>query len=373
MPKVRRKYPDQRVHPAARPKTCPLAGKVMWLPKRGELQCDLGIEDGCYNHPVVVLSPFPESEKVVVLLITSLNGRALKDCHWKQDVRAAHLPVHPCDPHPDSGKLLHLESNLELRKKSYVKTTRKIRVPLDCLQSYHGPHSLHWVFSVDSYKELMESAQFQPPMASPSQARLSHPDSPELSWSNGSGLYPPSFPTLSHTSHPIFTHTDGPTSTEISGPTSTFTNGVPSPHPGRSHQVQHAHRVNPVPITFTYTHTAAARPEQYISRPPRLPARSSPSAFQVNPYSNVEPERQIRAIPAARAKGYGTIIPSNTNRNTRLETRRSTGHLPLSEYDEWRAANATGINQGCGCVSVFFIICIIFMIGFSIWSAANEG
>ncbi|KAH6984270.1 hypothetical protein BKA56DRAFT_580821 [Ilyonectria sp. MPI-CAGE-AT-0026] len=341
MPKARRKYPD-RVHPVDRTqKSCLLAGKIMWLPKQGELQCDLGIDDGCYNHPVVVLSPFPESEKVVVLLITSLNGRALQDCRWTQDVRAGHLPVHPCDPHPDSGKILRLRSDMELRKKSYVKTMRKIKVPLDCLRGYHGRHALYCIFTAASYKELLESAQFQPPLPSPSQATLNHPASSELSWSIGSGLDPTGCPPLPPTNRPEF----------IS--------------PGQSCQVQHAHRVYPVPIASTYAQAAATLPSQYTRvalYPPHLPARSSPNAVQANPYSNVELERQMRAITAAHARSYGTMIPPNTARNTRSETRTSTGHLPLPVQDEERVVN--NMDAGCDCTSVFFIICFILVICF---------
>lgn len=218
---------------------------------------------------------------------------------------------------------------------------KKIKVPLDCLRDYHGRHALHCIFTAASYKELLESAQFQPPLSSPSQAMPSHPASPELSWSNGSGLDPTGSPPLPPTNRPAFTS------------------------PGQSYQVQHAHRVYPVPITSTYAQTAATLPSQYTRvelYPPRLPARSSPSAFQANPYSNVELERQMRAITAAHARSYGTMILPNTARNTRPETRRSTGHLPLPVQDEQRVVNT--MDADCDCHSVFFIICFILMICF---------
>lgn len=222
---------------------------------------------------------------------------------------------------------------MELRKKSYVNTMKMIKVPLDCLRGYHGRHALHCIFTATSYKELLESAQFQPPLSSPSQAMPSHPASPEFSWSNGSGLDP--------TNRPAFTS------------------------PWQNYQVQYAHRVYPVPITSTYAQTAATLPSQYTRvalYPPRVPARSSPSAFQADPYSNFELERQMRAIAAAHARSYGTMTLPNTVRNTRPETRRSTGHLPLPVQDEQPVGNTTDAN--CDYPEVFFIICFILIICF---------
>ncbi|KAH7130992.1 hypothetical protein EDB81DRAFT_950411 [Dactylonectria macrodidyma] len=351
MPKAHRKYPDYRVHPTVRPQqSCLLAGKIMWLPKQSELQRDLGIDDGCYNHPVVVLSPFPESEKVIVLLITSLKGRAIKDCRWTQDVRAGHLPVHPCDPHPDNGKVLRLKSNRELTKKSYVKTMKKLKIPLHCLRDYHGRHGLYCIFTAASYKELLESAQFQPPIGSPSHTRTNHRASPELIWPNSSGPDTTGFPTLHYTNRPLFTP------------------------PGQSYQAQHAHRVNPLPVASTYADIAEMLPSQYARielHPPRLSARSSPSAFQPNSYSNVELERQIRAVTAARTISYGTIIPSNTTMNTRPDTRRGRGHLPSPVQYERRAVN--DMNEGCLFTTWFLILCIVVTIGFWTSSARSDG
>lgn len=211
---------------------------------------------------------------------------------------------------------------------------RKIKIPLDCLRSYHGRHALYCIFTAASYKELLESAQFQPPLPSPSQATLNHPTSPEVSWSNGSGPDPTGYPSPPPTSRPGFTS------------------------PGQSYQVQHAHRVYTVPIASTYAQAAATLPSQYTRvalYPPHLPARSSPSAFQANPYSNAELERQMRAITAAHARSYGTMTQPNMARNKESETRRSTGHLPLPVQDE---------DAGCDCTSVFFIVCFSLVICF---------
>lgn len=53
-------------------------------------------------------------------------------------VRAAHVPIWPCDPHPDTGLLLFLRNGTELRKKSYVKIDRMFEVSWEMLGAYDG-------------------------------------------------------------------------------------------------------------------------------------------------------------------------------------------------------------------------------------------
>lgn len=50
----------------------------MWLPKKEIIRVDLGFEDGCYGHPVVILSPTVQDD-VVTMLIVSIN----KLCRYK--------------------------------------------------------------------------------------------------------------------------------------------------------------------------------------------------------------------------------------------------------------------------------------------------
>ncbi|KPM42502.1 hypothetical protein AK830_g4042 [Neonectria ditissima] len=266
MPKARRKKPGCRIYPparAVRPQSR-LPGRIMWLPKQEQLQYDLTIDDGCYNHPVVILSPYPQDEDVIVLLITSLNGRALQDCRWTVDIRASHLPIHPCDPHPDSSKLLRLEANRELKKKS-----------LACS------------FSAASYKELLESAHFEPPMSSPSGLGPKQPAGLGPSQLNNPGQDPAGYPVL------------------------------PQTHASSSQQVQQATRDRPISTTFTYSYVAAARPIQYARvelHTPHVPARNQYSVFEANPPDSVDLERQIRFNAAvAQVRSYGAIRQAGVN------------------------------------------------------------
>ena len=60
-----------------------LAGVIKWLPKKPELEgrgietSSLGIEEGAYGHPVVILSPRPENGWVQALLVSSRSM-----CRW---------------------------------------------------------------------------------------------------------------------------------------------------------------------------------------------------------------------------------------------------------------------------------------------------
>ena len=46
------------------------------------------------------------------------------------------MPISPCEPHPDSQRLLHLEKGRELRKKSYVKIDTVYEVDWRLLGAY---------------------------------------------------------------------------------------------------------------------------------------------------------------------------------------------------------------------------------------------
>ncbi|KAK5632894.1 hypothetical protein RRF57_008608 [Xylaria bambusicola] len=52
----------------------PLAGCIKWLPPKEDLvPDDPEIDDGCCNHPVVILSTVPRANKVDILIVSSLQ------------------------------------------------------------------------------------------------------------------------------------------------------------------------------------------------------------------------------------------------------------------------------------------------------------
>ncbi|OTB09413.1 hypothetical protein M426DRAFT_315971 [Hypoxylon sp. CI-4A] len=168
---------------AAPPRPLPhqLAGCILWLPRKSELReqredSDSDLEEDRCNHPVVILSPAAEDGKVMYLMVTSLKGKDLAT-RFKYDssVRLAHLPIRPCDPHPDNGLLLSLEDvTLQLQKKSYVKTNVHHRIRLTSLRAYSrsGPD---YVLSRKSYQDLIEYAKFTPPPLHPASNTVSTP------------------------------------------------------------------------------------------------------------------------------------------------------------------------------------------------------
>ncbi|KAJ3580270.1 hypothetical protein NPX13_g303 [Xylaria arbuscula] len=156
----------------------------MWLPSKEELvPTDTEIDDGCCNHPVVVLSTVPRAAKVDILIITSLGGLDLEAKYPNRpSARQDHLPIAPSKAHPDNGKLLFLKDpSYELRKRSYVKTKNRHTILLASLQPYnrHGPEVF---LSRQSYKVLVRHIQYsetvEEPLLVTSRHEQVHSDSP---------------------------------------------------------------------------------------------------------------------------------------------------------------------------------------------------
>ncbi|KAI1425242.1 hypothetical protein F5Y12DRAFT_385006 [Xylaria sp. FL1777] len=140
----------------------PLAGCIKWLPRKLDLvPTDSAIDEGCCQHPVVILSTKPHNGRVEFLIITSFGGLDLESKFPNQLLaRLDHLPIAPSKAHPDNGILLLLkDSSPELRKKSYVKTRDKHSILLASLQPYNrqGPDIF---LSKRSYKTLVKHSKF---------------------------------------------------------------------------------------------------------------------------------------------------------------------------------------------------------------------
>ncbi|KAI0146448.1 hypothetical protein BJ166DRAFT_64978 [Pestalotiopsis sp. NC0098] len=96
-----------------------LAGYIGWLPPMSTEGVDRSLSDGCYNHPIVILSPLARDGKVVILILTSFDGVDLATKHRSAQIRQRYLPISPSPAHPDNKMLLHLDhSSLPLRKAS---------------------------------------------------------------------------------------------------------------------------------------------------------------------------------------------------------------------------------------------------------------
>ncbi|KAI0814549.1 hypothetical protein GGR55DRAFT_632259 [Xylaria sp. FL0064] len=147
----------------------PLAGCIKWLPKKDQLvPNDLAIDEGCCQHPVVILSSRARDGRVEILIITSFGGLDLETKFPTQlAARNDHLPIAPSKAHPDNGILLVLEDrSCELRKKSYVKTRDRHSILLASLKPYNrqGPDIF---ISKRSYKTLVQHCKFTEPQRVP--------------------------------------------------------------------------------------------------------------------------------------------------------------------------------------------------------------
>jgi hypothetical protein len=111
------------------------------------------VEEGIFNHPVVVISrPVEEFETVHFHIITSFGGKKLHEMYGKandfhQSRRSWYLPISPTPPHPDATSkkakkrfpTLELADNGLLRWDSYVNMRDVYKVDWSCLRHYANP------------------------------------------------------------------------------------------------------------------------------------------------------------------------------------------------------------------------------------------
>ena len=136
-------------------------GRVLWLPAKEDLPERAvrrahgkgAIEEGIYNHPVVVVSrPAEDSDVIHFHLITSLQGRRLDQLYNKPNEfhasrRSWYLPVFPTPDHPDAISkktkkrfpTLVLANQETLRWDSYVNLRHVYKIEMTLLRSYTNP------------------------------------------------------------------------------------------------------------------------------------------------------------------------------------------------------------------------------------------
>lgn len=107
--------------------------------------------------------------------LTSLGGAALEEKYPDNPYfRHHHLPIFPCDAHPDNGIQLFLEDGLQLRRASYVKTEWRYKIGWELLEDYDGSEKefrLHPVSFRDLLLHLHTPFVYESPPSSPSSAR----------------------------------------------------------------------------------------------------------------------------------------------------------------------------------------------------------
>ncbi|KAI4174344.1 MAG: hypothetical protein LQ348_006393 [Seirophora lacunosa] len=134
---------------------------ILWLLSRplDSDDADGLVPAACFNHPVLVLSANPLTAKASVLILTSFAGEDNFPFR-NETVRAAHVPIYPCDPHHDTGILLFLREGMELRKRSWVKIDRVAEVGWNMLSVYEldGDGRERELVLDDESWELLEGA-----------------------------------------------------------------------------------------------------------------------------------------------------------------------------------------------------------------------
>ncbi|KAM7185063.1 hypothetical protein V8F33_012625 [Rhypophila sp. PSN 637] len=189
-------------------------GLIMWLPPEDEIQVVwgpdrrsqetstgalCGLRSGCYDHPVLVLSPFPtnssitsaiagqdsflQEQNTTILIITSFGGKDIMEMYplpSNAKKRRTYLPISPAGRHPDLADIpvLRLEADFRLAKKSYVNITRKHTIPRQALRDYRttgnrrGDHpdgdicGLRYVLTRESYLIVARQAKYTIPAVS---------------------------------------------------------------------------------------------------------------------------------------------------------------------------------------------------------------
>ncbi len=170
-----------------------LAGLILSLPPRKGLPAHPKLHEGCYEHPVVVLSQTASSRNDVVVLlvrhpipvlsqkrrrslsnwlanstvqVTSFNKTNIHDRFpgargRDRRRRLGYLPIYPAT-HPDTTLQLRLDRCPPLRLKSYVNIRNKHTVPLTILRAYNSS-GIRFALASASYRELVGQANFQSP------------------------------------------------------------------------------------------------------------------------------------------------------------------------------------------------------------------
>lgn len=152
-------------------------GRIFWLPPCEELPAKAvrrahgrgSVDEGIYNHPVVVIS-HPEEEPdmvhfqvvsatisywkllLIVWQITSFQGRRLEEMYGKDNDfhasrRSWYLPVWPAPDHPDANSkkskkrfpTLKLAGRAQLRWESYINLRHVYKVEWAHLRPYANP------------------------------------------------------------------------------------------------------------------------------------------------------------------------------------------------------------------------------------------
>jgi hypothetical protein len=118
----------------------------MMLPKKAEIEeritNTLTIENGIFNHPVVILSKEVYLGKVAIFVVTSFDNTPIERRHHDPVRRQSYLPIHPAT-HPDTSRILIAAHGKTMKKQSYVNTKNIHEIPYIALRPCWRDGDLH--------------------------------------------------------------------------------------------------------------------------------------------------------------------------------------------------------------------------------------
>ncbi|KAL1612441.1 hypothetical protein SLS60_000668 [Paraconiothyrium brasiliense] len=178
-------------------------GRVFWLPPHEELPPRAvrrahgkgAVEEGIYNHPIVVVSRPAEEPQVVhfhivshslrwfrgnIMLtnaqVTSFQGKRLREIYSKDNEfhvsrRSWYLPISPSPTHPDAGSkkmqkrfpTLELQHGATLRWDSYVNIRHVYKIDWTLLKPYANPDTPYvqsFRFDRESCDKMLAKTKF---------------------------------------------------------------------------------------------------------------------------------------------------------------------------------------------------------------------
>ncbi|KAL2213015.1 hypothetical protein CC79DRAFT_3531 [Sarocladium strictum] len=155
----------------------PVLGSIMYLPAWDDLapttregwDASINPTRGAFGHPVVLLDADGESGQGRILIITSFGGKRLRDKGKR--ARARHLPIHPSEPHPDTGQILQLQPGHAMDKLSYVKIKPVYLIQTSDLDTFGRLPDI--ALTQSSYNLLVKASCVIPTQASSQRARSS--------------------------------------------------------------------------------------------------------------------------------------------------------------------------------------------------------
>ncbi|KAF2013869.1 hypothetical protein BU24DRAFT_494258 [Aaosphaeria arxii CBS 175.79] len=152
-------------------------GRILWLPPQEQLfgkevkraHGKGPIDEGIYNHPVVVVSRPKDQDHIVHFqIITSFQGKDLgqkydKDTEYHLSRRSWYLPIYPSPDHPDIDSkksrkkypTLELAQGAVLRGNSYVKIRSIYKIDWRLLKPYDAASECNYRFNRSTVTTLL--------------------------------------------------------------------------------------------------------------------------------------------------------------------------------------------------------------------------